>query len=183
MNYSTRTTLKFYNGNRLYTPSFYEHCEKQRREKRYTRFISAEVDVGSSFCDIYYGRIRAMVFVDETSCETAIEIKQFPWRKLHQRLIIDWAHSIKCGRNGHIYSENPISRSFGSRSMEDECVMDRLIGVMQHRMPQIDSRKIMFLVHPQFEEDFCDLTSLTIKLENTTCSNIFLLNTTSTENS
>ena len=101
---------------------------------RPSHFVAVEMDVTDTTAKVYYGRLMKLIQFRLRADPNLASPPDFREGE-YTVAVLQWADRMKVGGQSQIYKVESRSNAFGSQTMEDPCIMQRLISVVEHAVP------------------------------------------------
>lgn len=129
--------VRFISESQTQTASVY----KDKGKARPSHFVAVEMDEMDQKADVYYGQLRQLItFEIKTDSDGEMgDDQDHCWHGTHTVMVVAWASGLVKGRQNQIYKAGHTSQMFANATVEDVTTLRRLIGVVEHTIPRIDS--------------------------------------------
>ena len=94
--------------------------------------VAADLEGTTGSCDIHYSRVLKLV-----QFELGMDYsgRWSNWRKGYELVIMDWAVGMEVGLQDLVFKNCEAVSAFSGATVEDACVIQRLISVVDHVLP------------------------------------------------
>ena len=107
--------------------------------ERSSCYAAAEMRESEHTVHVYYGRVRRIIEVEmKSSGNLTIACDLCSKYKLVQA---NWALDLYTNGQQQVYKEGRVANAFSEPFIEDACIFKRLIGVVQHMIPNGNQKK------------------------------------------